>query len=321
MTNNQIDITIVTQDFCDNNLTLNLTGFIIQHNEKKYIITTHHNLPIKHIIADGEIRHPYINSCWNELLIINTNENDILKYTTYESVQLKIPKINTILTMNKILLKVIDYECLYFDNQKNSPVIPYIKCSLINFKSIELAGLSGSPVMFDNKIIGIFSKCNLELGYCYILPIYIAIKNLEKKDNNNIYTISNLSDIRKINNFLISDMQIYHSKLKINIPLQSYLLLECDIDNKITIQTKTYNIREMHTELYNKLYLPGTIDIRTKDNKYELTSRFMTLLNKIGMSVNILSHIFLQIDKIKTLNKTSELWLQINDKKIKVISD
>lgn len=244
-----IDIKFETQEF--NNLSCNciLKGFILEYKKKKYIISIHHYLPIKKISYNDIELKQLINSYWSEILILEYNLSDFISYKKYH---VSLPKLNTQLYFNNIELLVSDI--VFFEHPFNSV---YIECKIKNDTLIDkikdiLPSLSGQPVFFDkNKknIIGIFSKFNQSNNTLLFIPIYVVIKNLNKNDNNNAYTISEP----------ITNDTIYHVNLKYNIPINAYFILEGDDSKCLIIDKQKYNyiinnnltMSNVNSSLYN----------------------------------------------------------------------
>ena len=326
-----LEIKLLTQQFIDKKLKIILNGFIFNFSKKNYIITLHHNLPIDNVSStidnvsntidnvsstidsvsntidnvsstiDSVSLDIQINSCWSEVLILNTDKLDLSSYKINKKYQNSLPKINETLNLiqniNRYNLTVINYEFLPFDNLQSDYLIPYIIVTFENDLINDYNGLSGVPIYINDKLIGIFSKYNIINKTGYILPIYIVIKNFYKNNNADIYTIKNLDKLTKINNYKIKNSSIYSSLFKINIPLCSYILIEND---------KIFNN-------YRDCYINTTLQISNECNiiinndLYKLTSRILNLANKIDKNIT------LQLLKIITNNYTDELWFHCNN--------
>ena len=52
-------------------MSVSLNGFIFKFNNKNYIISIHHNLPIKSVYYDNSLLNIKINSNWSEILILD----------------------------------------------------------------------------------------------------------------------------------------------------------------------------------------------------------------------------------------------------------
>ena len=295
-----IPISINTQLFLDNSLEQNLNGFLLNYKKTIYLISLHHNLPIVSVYNsdDKQKLNISINSGWSEVLIMDTSNIDLSKYVINTNIQKKLPKVDDLLMIKtndiNYRLSVIDIEYIPFNNINNL-TIPYIKAHLD--QTIEnMAGLSGSPVYIDDKIVGIFSKFNQKESIAYILPIYIITKNIEKKDNENIYGLEPDKVISKIKSYNIKNNQIYHPGFKSIIPVDSWILIEGDIDNEII----NYPI---------KLKISNEPLLILEEKKYKITSRLLTLLKKMNVNKQILLFLLSQINK-----NDDELWFQFSNK-------
>lgn len=259
----------------DYHIQLNYT--VIEYKRKKYIISTTHNYPFIDNIK------PIL---WNELLIMeNVYE---LQYKIYE-LQYKIPCNKTLVILeveNTIYELSIDESItlMSFDGINNI-YIPYITATFIEkIKNPDLLrGLSGSPIFVINrydkknnkKIIGIFSQFNIHTNQAYIIPSYLIKKTLDKKDNLNVYTLSNIETIKKIGRFNISNRDIFHHIFG-NIPISTFLLIEGDIDKDMIIQELKYPLstKIIIEEQYN-------IDKQKKEIFYIVNSKLVSVLKKM----------------------------------------
>ena len=300
------------------------TGFLINYEGVNYGVTVHHFLPINNIFIEESKDNINIltNSVWSEILIFSINNINIEKYKIHKQIKKKIPTQEDKFIMNsnineKILMKFNKYDFLPYDNINIEYTIPYIKANILDDtqKLADLSGLSGSPVFLNDNIIGIFSKYDIANNIVFIIPIYVLIKNLQKKDNYHIYNLP--IKPKKISKFNVQDNgTIYHSTLKINIPLNTYMLLEGDEGSIFNIETD-FNITDCETIIIDDLneHLYSNIVIRD-ESKYLLTPRFLVLLKLIYKPV-ILKKIIIQINKLSDNNNL--LWLVVQNKSLRVI--
>jgi len=248
-----IDIELTTQEFNGYSFISKLKGFILEYNNVKYIISIHHNLPIKKILHNDIELTVIINSYWSEILILEYN---LSLFSIYNKINISLPKNNTQLYFNNIELLV--YNIVFI----NIPFkFPYIACKIKNEILIDqiidiLPSLSGSPVFNKKKkIIVLFSKFDKSNNTLLFIPIYIVIKNLTKNNNNNIYTISKS----------ITKKTLYHYNLKLNLPIDIYFMLEGDDSQTLIINKHTL------------FYIIDTNFNATKSNNF----RILNMLNKI----------------------------------------
>jgi hypothetical protein len=300
-----IDLVINTQSFNDNKYLLSLKGFYIKFESKIYIFSIHHNLPINNVSFNDIKIDIIINSRWSDVLILDGEQDGFnynKDYVLHKTIQNKLPNIDSIVNMKDYLLQIVDYEFINIDNiNMNSPDLPFIKCKLLNDDDIDYSnfkGLSGTPIFLNDKIIGTFSHYNQNRNkYIYILPIYIYIKNLKKKNNNDIYTFD--YNVNKINRYNVIDATnnvkiIYHNKLNINVPLSTYFLLELD-SNNILINTnnndyilENKNINDIKTNNILLLDYNNDNNIILNDNIYTINIRLLKLMKHIGINRKIL---------------------------------
>jgi hypothetical protein len=280
-----IPLQILTEQFYRKQLKMNLNGFFIKYNKKIHLVTVHHNLPIKTVMYENNKLEININSCWNELLILEPNFYDNYLVNTKWVHILKNDDIINITNNNyKINFSNISYEFIEYDNLYASSRIPYITATLDIDESIEkinLSGLSGSPVYKNNKLAGIFSRYNIIEKKAYIIPIYLVIKTLMKKDND-VLNIPN-KILKKIDYYNIKKGYIFYKPFNINIPLDTYYLLENDNSQKCILNDDSiieYN--NTHDIIINKS------NLIKKDDKYKVSYRLLTLLKKIISDKSIL---------------------------------
>jgi hypothetical protein len=300
-----------------------MKGTIINYENKEYIITLHHNIPIEMITVNKKPTNIKINSLWNESLILETNE-DLSSYYINNIFQKSLPKINNILILKtsdkRYEMKTTGFHFLPFDNSPNSPKIPYITATFIKQHDDKISGLSGSPIYMDRtRLIGLFSKFNSDKNIVYILPIYVIIKTIDKKNNSLVFG-SELQNIKKIGTYNVNSMtEIYHPTLKIYVPLTTYFLLEGDDNVKFMITYKNddmINIIETELTHCNNIILSNECDIIKNDDMYKINTRLLTLIRKIGIDVNIIKLIWSKI-----LSNNKELWIKINERKLTFVYD
>ena len=144
---------------------------------------------------------------------------------------------------------------------------------------------------------------NKKIGY--ILPIYILIKNLIKKNNNYIFLLNdNINNINKINLYNVKKKSIsifdynnikeinciYHNKLKCYIPINTFYLIEGDVSKYVNI----YN--NLSKKIYILYFEEDTnLDININTNilyneyedkiKYNLNVRLLKLILHINKTL------------------------------------
>jgi hypothetical protein len=209
---------------------------------------------------------------------------------------------------------MIDHVFIPFDNINNDLTIPYIRATL--YENIDnLYGLSGSPVFINDSIIGVFSKFDDKESIAYIIPIYVIIKNIIKKDNSNIYELPFKNKINKINSYTVKNNMIYHKTLKICIPINTYFLLEGDINVRFSVRYDMTNIviNHMMTKPI-KLCISNENYIVNKNFEYKLNPRLLILLKKYNVNKQIIISLFKHIR-----SSTTSTVFTIKNNKIKLI--
>lgn len=318
-----LDIELTTQSFESKNISINMKGTIINYENKKYIITLHHNIPIEIVTVNKKPTNIKINTMWNESLILETNE-DLFSYNYDNMFQKSLPKINDILLLStsdkRYEMKTTGFHFLPFDNSPNSPKIPYITATFIKKHDDKISGLSGTPIYINkSKLIGLFSKFNSNTNTVYILPIYVILKTIDKNNNSLVFG-SDLENIKKVGTYNVNSMkEIYHPTLKIYVPLTSYFLLEGDDNVKFMITYKNddmMNIIETELTHCNNIILSNDCDIIKNNDMYKINTRLMTLMRRTGTDVNIIKIIWSKI-----LSNNIQLWIKINERQLTFIYD
>ena len=318
-----------------------LCGFLLQYNNSTYIFSIHHHLPINSITnsLDKTEYEIIINSCWSEALILSACNIDKTLYTIFKKINNNLKSICnqkthqnifTIIENEELEIDIISTTFEYFDNFNNSPYTLYLLAKLQTPK-ITLSGSSGSPVYTkldktkkddfenNNTIIGIISKYDIDNQIVYIIPIYIYLKNLEKKDNMTIYGIEKSdcdnaikigSHYNVINNPLYKKM-IYHPTFKINIPLNTYFMIEGDIDKifSITNLQETNNVSTI--SINDNLIVSHESSILISDSrKYKINMRLLCLFKRI-LKRNTLTKILDKIELNLLQTNSNNHWIDI----------
>jgi hypothetical protein len=312
-------IKIKTQSFLNKFLEQKLNSFILNYKKINYMISVHHHLPIETVTTDYDQElNIKINSCWSEVLVMDTENLDLAKYPIHSKIQNKLPKSGQTMFIKthdqRYEIIMVDHVFIPFDNINNEWNIPYIRAT-IDQKIDDLSGLSGIPVFVNDTIIGVFSKFDVRESIVYIIPIYVIIKNLMKKDNTNIYGLPVDLKINKINSYNINDGLIYHPSLKINIPVNTFFMLEGDVKTKMSVRFDLTNIMisQMITKPI-KLSISNENYIVNKDLEYKLNPRLLNLIKNFNVNKQIIISLFNHITK-----SSEPAMFMIVDNKIKLI--
>jgi hypothetical protein len=229
------------------------SGFIFKCNGIKYIITTHHYLPIIYTnleIGDGIIPLKKIkNINWNDLNIFEFPEiskSDTTLKCYKELANKKIVKsFRTKFEKKNNEIKICDQKYPIYDyyHSEKSPFCKikniYMRFYIGKYKDTNInkfKGSSGSPVFStDGRLIGIFCKYMIEEEHILgiVLPTIYILKSIQKNDNLNTYKLNfNSLDNLKIGNYEIQkeydDYYIYHPSIKYKLPIDIYYNLEGD---------------------------------------------------------------------------------------------
>lgn len=328
MLNQTLKLQIITQDYFDQRNSLDLSGFLLNYNNKINIISVHHFLPIE-LVMDSSKQTLKIkeNSCWSEILVIKPNKENIKEFKVIKNIQNKLPEIGNELVMYtndiRYTLTVCGHELIPYDNINTNFKLPYICASFSetdessNSEKKEynnLAGLSGSPIFYKKKMVGVFSKYNVEQNTALIIPTYLIIKNLDKTDNNHIYRFP--FEPKKINNYNVKDNYVYHPTLKYNIPVNTFLLLEGDQNNTFELLDNEQKVSIVKPVINSEF--ENNTNLIKRDNQFLITSRLLSLFKRI-FDKKIMTYIILLINKSsKKLNK-SELWIQYENNRFSIL--
>jgi hypothetical protein len=297
-----MDLIIKTQTFLNKFRIKNINSFVLNYQKINYLISVHHNLPIDSVYNSHDQKlNIKVNSCWSEVLIMETNNVNLSNTIINYKVQNKLPKeghVMTIKTTSELYhTTVVDHVFFPFDNITGNYKIIYIK-SRLNEKIENMSGISGSPVYIDDKLVGVFAKFDESESMAYIIPIYIVIKNLIKKDNINIYGLNLDDKVNKINSYNIKDDLIYHPTLKINIPVNTFLMLEGDLDTIFSVRFDMTDIQITHMITKPiKLCISNESYIVNKNMKYKINPRLLNLLKNLNWNEQVIMGLFNHIVK------------------------
>lgn len=312
---NTVNITCELQSINDEKYEILLKGFVFVLNEEKFIVTTNHGLPIKSCYLTDNTENKlkiHIDSIWNELLILKS-ENCI------ENIKLIVKHQNKIIKSNETLFIKNDVQQIRLTNANphflcvnsvpTNPKILYLKADILDENIVEKS-FSGSPVFTENnKIIGILSKKNINDNTVYIIPIYLLIKTLNKKNNNSFFALDYDLPIKKFNTSNVKNNCILHKPFGIILDLNTYYLIEGDENVYETIDGNDI----MYTNITKYLYIDNNKDLVLDKFNYKLTVRLYLLIRTIYSDIssdvfeflksNYQNEIIIYINKSKLRNK------------------
>jgi len=291
-----MEIKLKTQPFLGKYIEQNLNSFILYYDREHHLVSVHHNLPFDSIYYDKQELSIKVNSCWSEVLIMETNNLDLTDININYNIQNKLPQEGDVLCIKtstgRYQTLCIGYDFIPFDNINEDLKLPYIK-SKLEGKIDNFLGLSGSPVYIDDKLIGVFSKFDSKESIAYIIPIYIIIKNIIKKDNTNIYELPLKNKINKINSNNVKNSMIYHNTLKTNVPINTFFIIEGDVNTRFSVRYDMTNIIIIHMMTKKvKLCITNESYIVNKNLEYKVNPRLLNLLKKFNINKQIIISLF-----------------------------
>ena len=313
-----------------------LTGFLLQHNSTIYLLSVHHHLPIENVyeIQTESPCNILVNSCWSEVLIMDSHNIDTSQFTVFKKILNSIKSFNgseifALIDGERNSINLISTIYEPFDYLNLSPEIPYLIGKLACPKE-SLAGNSGAPVFIregnEDILIGVISKYDTESQSIHIIPIYIFIKSLDKRNNATIYGID-CTDAVKIGAYNITEdlelgKTIYHPTLKVNIPLSTYFLLEGDENTVFTINYnlcksgKSANIiNNVNTiSINHNLIVSHEESLLISDKgRFKINLRLLSLFKRIT-NPEIQRKIFMKIQANVTSTNSNDFWMDLKIK-------
>ena len=304
-------------------------GFIIRYETKKYIVSTHHFLPViktilninSDIIELKKLKDIY----WNEINIFESPDSKYLHNTPQiKNIKLRFlePKTTIKIEIDNKFMKfpVVDYKAYcpnILSNLRNIYMRFYIGNKEDTIAANNFKGLSGSPVFSnENHLIGIFCKYQIENKHIYgwVLPIIYVIKSFTKNDNKNMYTLNcDFYENLKIGQYEIqkeeNELFIYHLSANYKLPLDIFFYLEGD-ENKF-IQLKNTLTNEMKSISFTKYdNFDITTNLEKREKTFKLNSGLFALLlnNHYQVEVQKIVHNYYKSDKV-----LNDIWISFND--------
>jgi len=218
-------------------LEIETRGIFICSDKKYYMVTVHQGLPVKKItfnIKDIEYNFTDFTICgWNDLIIVPiTFEIDffVFKYFVQKQINHTVKYF-----IDKNIVNYMENEFIPINMMPSNPSNLYYKIK--STETIIRDGDCGKPIIDSkNKLIGIVCKTNDMI--IYTIPSIYILQSINKLDNSTIYTVNDINNISKIDNYNIKkNKTIYFNKINCLIPIETYIVLEGDKDTKLTITT------------------------------------------------------------------------------------
>lgn len=265
-----------------------LQSFLFNFSGNTYVISIHHFLPFKKkniSLFCNDKRYEcniLLRSSWNELMIIDSTDELNNNCYIFKNYKLQIPNFDKKIYYTDSNMKeliIIGKKYYNVGMIDGYPRIVYYKMKCI--KGCIDRQQSGSPVYDDkNKLIGIIEKTSEE--YTLVLPIIYLIKTLEKKDNSNIFWISeNINNIKKISNYILKNNELYFKAFG-KIPFDVYFLLEGDSNKYEKITLKNDKIRKInYVSVTENMKIKLENCLIFKNNKYKINICLIKLIKII----------------------------------------
>jgi hypothetical protein len=331
-----INLSLKCVPFMTSNYRESLTAFLLHNNNTTYLISLHHHLPIDTVYEKQteSACNILVNSCWSEALIMDSHNIDISQFTVFKKIQNSIKSFTDseiFILLDKERNRIDITRTIYepFDYLNFSPETPYL-IGKLKIPRDSLAGKSGSPVFIregnEDILIGVLSKHDTSTQCVHIIPIYVYIKALEKKDNVTIYGVdcTNASKIGSYN--ITEDLElgktIYHPTLKVSIPLKTYFLLEGDenatfaINNNLCRNGKIVNIiNNVNTISINHNLIVSHEEslLFSEQGRFKINLRLLSLFKRICVP-EMQKKIFTKIQTNLTTTKSNDFWMDLKPK-------
>ena len=289
---NILSIEITSDLFNNTAINSKINAFIICYLNTNYIITYHNFIPINNICDNNNNRLKILlDSITSDVLILEYLPTYKDTHKINKKFLLKLPENGTICNIlheHRYNIRIEETTFISCNNITSEYKLPYIIASFIDDKCIvDIADTLGLPVYFNNFVIGMISKYDNDK--ILILPIYVITRNILNINNNFIYTINNIEHITKINNNPVINNYIYHSKLKINIPINTLLLIDGNKKSKLDVEytnsrTSTYyRVNDTFDIINNR-----NINYKIKNELvyYKITVRLLNLLTACDNNIS-----------------------------------
>ena len=280
-------------------LEIETCGIFIYINKKYYMVTIHQGLPVKEIIFNiKDIQYNFTNFIicgWNDLIIlpIERIQQDLFFFKHFVKKQI-IRTTKFMIDNNNI--SYCENEFIPINMMPGNPSNLYYKMK--SLKKIIHDGDCGKPIIDSNqKLIGIACKTNDII--IYVIPTIYILQSINKIDNTTIFSINYQDSINKIDKYKVKENNtIYSRKINSLIPIDTYIVLEGDIDKEFTLVIKYERIVYIKVKPFVNL-ISNSTDINIKNDIIYINSCFIHMMKLCYKDNRIIQTIFKNINKCK----------------------
>ncbi len=269
-----VDVDLYIESLINDEHIVKYKGIHINYKNKFYIITIYHGLPVKYVKINNIKITDFIISKWNDLLIIPLNfvHDNIFIFKHFIKKDLDI---NEKCMSDDNKLKFIENTFSPIHEIPGNPVIMY---NVFKHYSNNIF-IAGEPVY--NTTDGLYGIIAQSINNTLIVVPSIYILMTLDKNNNIIYSLDEkIYNIYKINNYKILNDKIYCQLHKSYIPIECYIVFNCDSDIKIKININNIDRYGRIIEFKNPNIILSNSIIR-HENTIKLTSSLMHLLKEL----------------------------------------
>jgi hypothetical protein len=277
-------------DGIDEEYNIDYQGIHIYYKNKYYIVTIYRGLPVKYVKVNNIIITNFIISKWNDLLIIPLNfvHDNIHVFRHFIKKDLDI---NEKCINNHIKLRFIQNTFNPIHEIPGNPVVMYN----VFKKNVSDNLVCGEPIY--NQTGGLYGLVTQNISnmvinnMVFVLPSIYILMTLDKQSNNIYVLDENKELITKISNYKTICDKIYCPIHKTYIPIDCYIVFNCDSDTRIKININNIDRYARIIEFKNPSIILSNSIIKTPSTKgIVLTSGLLHLLKELN-EFEILSRI------------------------------
>lgn len=267
-----------------------LSYTIIKYKKIPYLITTPHGIFIE---KDKIYRINYQDNIYRVQLHKQSYWCDLAIFKFIDKIKIKSKEVKILKAHSKLynlrihnkkktisgIIEDFCYHCHLNINGGNRILFYQMK----SFDKIE-HGDSGTGFYSENKLIGLISKCDDNIGLIvpafYIFEILNRDNNLSphlplklKMDGSKVvlaekyYTIPEGFEIKKFDNLIVNNGNVYCFEVKDNIPIDVYLQIYGKIGNQIKISNDKKIYKLVVKDLNTKLKYPFISNVSLKEKE------------------------------------------------------